>query len=112
MSEKFEMYAIVELFGHTRIAGTVTEQAIGGATFIRVDVPSTDTQPAFTRLLNPSAIYAINPVTQEVAFAMAESIQAKPIQAWDIRDVGKKMNLLLEKPNQSEEWQPEEDNDF
>ena len=29
----FEAFAIVELFGHTRIAGKVTEQTIAGGTF-------------------------------------------------------------------------------
>lgn len=39
MSEKFEQWAIVDLFGHTRIAGKVSEQVIGGCSFVRVDVP-------------------------------------------------------------------------
>lgn len=32
-------WAIVELFGHARIAGRVTEQVIAGQGFIRADVP-------------------------------------------------------------------------
>ena len=94
MENKFELHAIVELFGHQRISGKVTEQSIGVATFIRVDVPETPSQPKFTRLLNPSAIYAINPVTEEVATATAERLSAKPIEAWDIREMQKKLVLL------------------
>lgn len=94
MEEKFEVHAIIELFGHTRIAGKVTEQSIGGSTFIRVDVPENAQQPAFTRMLNPSAIYAINPVTEEVATAMASRIQSKLIQVWDVEEVVKKMKAL------------------
>ena len=33
----FDSWAIVEIFGHQTFAGRVTEQAIGGASFVRVD---------------------------------------------------------------------------
>ena len=93
---KFELSAIVELFGHSRMAGKVTEQTIGSASFIRIDVPETKQQPAFTRLVNPSAIYAINPVTEEVMFTMAEEMSNKPIDAWDIRTMQRKLLALKE----------------
>ena len=32
-------WAIVEIFGHQRIAGFLSEQTIGGQSFVRVDVP-------------------------------------------------------------------------
>lgn len=96
MENKFELFAIVELFGHQRIAGHVTEQSIGVATFIRIDVPETDHQPSFSRLVNPSAIYAINPVTEEVMLHMAKQIQQRPIESWDIREMQKKLLALKE----------------
>ena len=92
--EKFEAWALLELFGHNRIAGKVTEQTIGGGSFVRVDVPETTESKPFTRLLNPSAIYAINPVTEEVARGLAESIRSKPIEAWDARDVISRIEAL------------------
>lgn len=98
MTEKFELTAVVELFGHNKMAGKVSEQSIGVATFIRVDVPETSSQPKFTRLLNPSAIYAINPVTEEVSNYMAQQIAVKPIEAWDIREMQKKL-LALKGPD-------------
>lgn len=93
-TKKFEINAIVELFGHQRMAGTVTEQNFGSNTFIRIDVPETETQPGFTRIVNPSAIYAINPVTEEVMRITASQIVAKPIQEWDIREMQKRLLLL------------------
>lgn len=101
--ENIEIYAIVELFGHQRMAGKVSEQNIAGANMVRIDVPETKTAPAFTRFLNPSAIYAINPVTKEVADGMAEQIQVKPIDMWDAREVlsridkQKQLNVAQEK---------------
>jgi hypothetical protein len=90
--EKFEAWAIIELFGHNRMAGKVSEQTIGGSSMVRVDVPDTEASPAFTRLLNVSAIYAINPVTEEVARGYASRINAKPIEAWDAREVLKRID--------------------
>lgn len=92
MQEKFETWAIVELFGHNKIAGKVSEQTIGGSSLVRVDVPDTEASPAFTRLLNVSAIYAINPVTEEVAVGYAGRLQSKPIEAWDAREVLKRID--------------------
>jgi len=83
--QKFESWAVIELFGHQQMAGLVTEQTFGPATFFKVSVPETPTQPAFDRLVNPSSIYAINPVTEEVAKARAAQIEFKPIQAYDVR---------------------------
>jgi len=85
--EKFEVHAIVELFGHNKIAGKVTEQTLGGSTMIRIDVPNTKSSPSFTRLLHINAVYAINPVTEEVATQYAENLKVMPIQSWDAREV-------------------------
>lgn len=80
---KLEMWAIVELMGHQKIAGWCTETPIAGTNMLRVDVPETSKQPAFTRLLGSTAIYAINPVDESTAKMMAERIKAAPIDAYD-----------------------------
>lgn len=85
-TDKFDVWAIIGLFGHQKLAGRVQEKNIGGAAFLQVDVPETDRQPAFTRIINPSAVYDINPVTEEVARQYAKNIQVAPIQAWDIKE--------------------------
>ncbi|HEY0169427.1 MAG TPA: hypothetical protein VGB98_00120 [Pyrinomonadaceae bacterium] len=35
----FDCWCVLELFGHVRLAGHVTEASIGGCSFLRVDVP-------------------------------------------------------------------------
>src|SRR6185437_10448897 len=87
MQEKtpFEHFALVELFGHQRIAGKVTEAEIGGGKFIRVDVPAIGELQAVTRFYGPAAIYGITPVTEETALALAKQFQVAPIAAWDAR---------------------------
>jgi hypothetical protein len=87
MTEKFDIWAIVELFGHQKIVGRVSEQQIAGANMVRVSVPETTSIPAFDRFLNPSAIYAINPVTEEVARGYAERLHTRPIDSYDAREV-------------------------
>lgn len=89
-TEKFDLWCIVELFGHAKIAGKCTEQNIAGTNMLRVDVPETEGQPAFTRFFGSSAIYAINPVDEEIARAMAQRIQVKPVDAYTLKDVMRK----------------------
>ena len=79
--EKFEHWMIVELMGHNIIAGFVSEQTIGGAALIRVDVPKTDNAGPFTKFFNNSAIYAMTPTTEEVATVAANKLAVRPISA-------------------------------
>lgn len=82
--EKFEIWALLELMGRQRIAGKVTEQVIAGTGFLRCDVPETSSNPAFTRFIAPGSLYAINPITEDVALKYAENLRVKPIDSWDL----------------------------
>jgi len=79
MADTFESYCIVELFGHQKIAGKVTEQTIGGQGFVRVDVPETKRFSAFTRFFGTGAIYSMTPVSEEIAMKAAQSIYVEPV---------------------------------
>jgi hypothetical protein len=83
-NQSFDQHCIVELMGHQRIAGRVTEQAVGGTNFVRVDVPAVNGNPAFTRLLGSAAIYALNPVSEEIALEADKQFRSLPVQAYDI----------------------------
>lgn len=110
--EKFDLWALVELFGHTRIAGRCTEQNIAGTNMLRIDVPETEGQPAFTKFFGSSAIYAINPVDEVTARHLAEQLDKKPIDSWDIKKFMEKNNQLLlagSKSNSNSENDDEED---
>lgn len=83
--EKLGAWAIVELFGHTRIAGYVSEFVVGGASFVRVDVPAfksaqdDEETRAFTKLFGPGAIYSITFVDEATARRAVGVIRPKPI---------------------------------
>lgn len=84
---KFSEWCIVEVLGRVRLAGLVTEHTIAGQGFLRVDVPATKHQPAFSRLFGPSSIYSMTPVTEEMGKACAERFTVPPLDAYDIRQV-------------------------
>src|SRR5438270_10021519 len=77
-NEKFDQWAIVEVMGHKKYAGRVTEQQIAGAGLVRVDVPEVKvgekTHPPFSKLIGPASIYCITPVTEELARKAATRI--------------------------------------
>lgn len=95
--KSFETWAIVELLGHRQFAGFVSEQAIGGTSFVRVDVPevhadrqdgtraglSQEVLPAFTKLLGAGSIYAISPCTEETARAFASRLQTRSFSVYE-----------------------------
>lgn len=91
---KFESWCIVELFGHTKIAGRCSEQNIAGTNFLRVDVPETKIHPAFTRFLGAAAIYSINPVEQGIAELAAGNLGVTPVSVWSIKQLLKSVGLL------------------
>lgn len=76
---KFEQWCVLELFGHQRIAGFVTEATIGGCAFIRVDVPKPEEEgDLYTRYFGNGAIYAINPTTKEEVMTIVGHLHPKP----------------------------------
>ena len=98
MTDRFEQWAIVELFGHTKIAGKVSEQVIGGCSFVRVDVPAVNAQQSYTKLYGQGAIYAMTFVDEETAAAAAKAMRQEPIDSWSARRM-----LELEPPADSDE---------
>ena len=94
--EKFEQWALVELFGHQKIAGKVSNQEIGGAPFIRVDVPKTKKSKKFTKLFGSAAIYSITITDEKTARAAAEYWQPEPMNQWSIESMIQKQLPILE----------------
>jgi hypothetical protein len=79
-------WAILELMGHRRLGGRVSEATIAGGAFIRIDVPHPNEAGIFTasQFYSPSAVYAITPTTEEIACAIARGAP-EPVSRWDLR---------------------------
>jgi hypothetical protein len=87
--KKFEEWAVVEIMGRKRFAGFVSEHAMGGTSFVRVDVPqvtlpSGQTLPPFTKLFGAASIYCISPCTEDAAKAFAATIRAESFSRYEI----------------------------
>jgi hypothetical protein len=104
--EKFDLWCAIELFGHTKIAGRCTEQNIAGVNMLRVDVPATNGQPEFTRFLSAGAIYAINPVSEEIARKIAENLEIAPVSVYEI------IGLTNEKPKALQNANSDDDDGY
>ena len=77
-NEKFESWGLLELFGHQRLAGKLSEQTIGGCHFIRIDVPEVGETAAYTRFFTQGAIYGMTPMEDETARKLAPGRSRPP----------------------------------
>lgn len=84
LTDKLDTWALVDLMGHQRIAGRVSETTIAGGAFVRVDVPVVGDDPAHTRYFAPNAIYSISPVSEDLARAMAASLRQRPVERYEL----------------------------
>jgi hypothetical protein len=80
---KFKEWAVLELFGHRKLAGLVSEAEIAGGAFLRLDIPGEDGDVA-TQFYNPSAVYAMTPVTEELARQVAKAHRPAPVTRWEL----------------------------
>ena len=112
-TEKFDLWCVVELMGHQQIAGKCTEQSIAGVNMLRVDVPETKKQPAFTKFYGGTAIYAINPVDEATAVAKINALNISPIQVWNIQAfVDKQSAALRELPSLTDKISSVDEDDY
>lgn len=113
---KFEQWAIVEVMGHRRFAGLVTEQTIGGSSFVRVDVPEVQSQrgetlPAFTKLFGSGSIYCISPVSEAIARGLATQWCERPVSVYDLPAEYRKQPVAIEQQDYRYDGHDEDDYD-
>lgn len=84
-------WAILELMGHRRLAGHLSEVQIGGASFIRIDVPADlpGDDPASvpfgaTQIYSPAAIYCVTPCDEDTARKVATLNRPAPVHRWEL----------------------------
>ncbi len=95
-----DQWAILELLGHRRLVGLVSECEIAGAGFLRIDVMAEEGGFKVTQYYAPAAVYCVTPTTEEAVRAEVEMRRARPcLQPWD----------FVDKPMDEEERSPFEE---
>jgi len=80
---ELKSWALVELFGHQRIVGFLSQQTFGSGVLFRVDVPDLTkdgkvVRVGFTRYFGLPAIYSITPVDEQTVRDLLPSIDGTP----------------------------------
>jgi len=74
-------WAVVELMGHVKMAGIVSEEPHFGTVLLRLDVPEVDGRPAHTEFYGGGSIYRVTPCDEQVArMVLAQSHPAPIVQ--------------------------------
>lgn len=80
----FEEWAIVELLGHVRLAGLVSEEEHFGGKVGRIDVPTSD-DGFITQYFGHGSIYRLTPCTEDIARAVALRNQPRPVHQFELQ---------------------------
>src|SRR5262245_12855727 len=80
----FEGWAILELMGHVRLAGRITEESHFGVALGRIDIPTAAGDGYTTQYFGGASIYRLTPTTEEIARSVAAHSQPRPVQSWEL----------------------------
>lgn len=96
-----EFWAVLELFGHSKIAGFVRQVTLGGDVLLRVDVPEVTFKrqigygvdaateekkiASFTKFYSPKSVFAMTPTTEQTCRRIMGNLQVEPINPFDAR---------------------------
>ena len=95
-----ETWAVVELMGHVRNAGRLTEESHFGVALGRLDVPMSD--GSFTTIFfGGTSVYRITPCSEELARRIASQSCSEPISRWEAKHL-----LLPLAPDEEADIQP------
>lgn len=79
----FGTWAILELMGHVKLGGFVTEEERFGTKVGRIDVPGPNGMIT-TQYFGGSSLYRMTPCTAEVAKAYAVNNQPRPVHLFQL----------------------------
>lgn len=77
-------WCILELMGHRTRVGQVAEQLVAGSLMLRIDIPAGEDH--VSEFYNPSAVYSIQPISEEIAQKEMEGRDPRPMRPVDYRD--------------------------
>ncbi len=98
--QTFEVWGILELMGHVKTAGLISEQELFGTKLGRIDIPAENGQ-MITQYFGGGSIYRLTPVSEMVARAFAARNVPRPVSIYDLK-------LAAPEPEEEEDY----DNDY
>ena len=82
--KQFGEWCILELMGHVRMAGFVTEEERFGVKMGRIEIP--DGEKSTTVWFSGGSVYRCTPTTEEISRHVAASHKPAPVQRWELPD--------------------------
>lgn len=79
-----QTWAVVELMGHVKSAGQVSEESHFGTVLLRLDVPEIGNIPARSEFYGGSAIYRLTPCDEQVARLVLKQNRQEPIVVFQL----------------------------
>lgn len=95
-TQKFEGWAILEVMGHRKLGGFVTEVEIAGHGFLRIDIPAEGDTRHATQFYQPTSIYCVTPTTEPMARAIALRNKPQPVQRWELPQIERRVGQTLD----------------
>src|ERR1700722_18725577 len=82
-SPPLESWCVLEMMGHIRLGGKVTEENHFGVVMGRIDIPQEDGK-WITQFFGGSAVFRITPCDEATARAVAATSRPAPIQPYEM----------------------------
>ncbi len=82
-ADKFESWAIVELMGHVKMGGRVTEEERFGVKMGRIDIPQAD-GGFVTQYFGGGSVYRLTPTDEATARRVATLGVPAPVHVWQL----------------------------
>lgn len=82
--EKLKEFAVVEMMGHRKVVGKISESDIGLSSLLRVDVLNSQGEFERTEYIGQGSIYCLTIVTEQAALAAAAKNSPSPTWAWNL----------------------------
>jgi len=103
-----QFWGILELMGHVRLGGLISEEEKFGVKMGRIDVPVEES--FVTQYFGGSSVYRLTPCTEEVARAVAKHSSVQPIHSYEMPrlEAPTKRGLTT---TTSEPWEDESEDD-
>lgn len=77
-------WVVIELMGHRKLAGLLSEVTRAGQGLLRLQIPGDDDDWYATQDYSPTSVYCITPTSEATARAFAKTSRPAPVTRWEL----------------------------